>query len=97
MYVTVTSSRGLGSEQAERVERFLEAFLPRLKQERGVREILHGRSPDGRDITTIIVWESDADAKRYRESDLIREPLALEAELGTESTRAGFAVTQHLG
>jgi hypothetical protein len=62
-----------------------------------VREILHGRSPDGRDITTIIVWESAGDAQRYRESELVREPLALEAELGTDSTRAGFDVTRHLG
>lgn len=55
MYVTITASRGLSAEQAERVESFLGEFLPRLKQESAVIEILHGGSPDGRDITTIIV------------------------------------------
>ena len=96
MYVTITASRGLSSEQAERVHRFLAEFLPRLKEQLGVREILHGASTDGRDVTTVIVWESADDAKQYRESELIREPIALEAELGLTSMRDGFAVTQHL-
>lgn len=96
MYVTVTASRGLRAKQAQRVEGFLSEFLPRLKQEPGVKEILHGSSPEGSDATTIIVWESPDDAKRYRESALIGEPMALEKELGLASTRVGFAVTQHL-
>jgi heme-degrading monooxygenase HmoA len=96
MYATVTASRGLSAEQAERVEGFLAEFLPRLKQEAGVKEIRHGRSPDGLDVTTIIVWEDADAAKRYRESALIREPMALEEELGLASTREGFVVTQHL-
>ena len=97
MYVTITASKGLSDEQAQRVHSFLADFLPRLKREPGVKEILHGASPDGADITTVIVWETPADAKRYRESELIREPIALEAELGLTSTREGFSVTQHLG
>jgi heme-degrading monooxygenase HmoA len=96
VYVTITASSGLSSEQAKRVHSFLDEFLPRLKREPGVREVLHGASPDGRDVTTVIVWETSEDAKRYRESELIREPMALETELGLTSTRAGFAVTQHL-
>lgn len=96
MYVTITASKGLSSAQAQRVHRFLDAFLPRLKQLPGVQEILHGASPDGGDITTVIVWESADAAKNYRESELIREPMALEAELGLASTRGGFEVTQHL-
>ncbi|NUR74915.1 MAG: hypothetical protein HOQ28_01355 [Thermoleophilia bacterium] len=96
MYVTITASKGLGGEQAERVHRFLEEFLPRLKQQPGVMEILHGASPDGSDVTTVIVWESPDDAKRYRDSDLIREPTSLEAELGLDSRREGFPVAQHL-
>jgi heme-degrading monooxygenase HmoA len=95
MYVTVTASQGLSNEQAERVEDFLGEFLPRLQQEPGVRQILHGASADGRDLTTIIVWDSEDDAKRYRESALIREPIALENELGLASTRGGFEVSQH--
>jgi hypothetical protein len=55
MYVTITASKGLNSDQADRVHRFLDKFLPRLKQQRGVKEILHGASPDGTDITTVIV------------------------------------------
>ena len=96
MYVTITASKGLGGEQAERVHRFLEEFLPRLKQQPGVMEILHGASPDGSDVTTVIVWESPDDAKRYRDSNLIREPMSLEAELGLDSRREGFPVAQHL-
>ena len=60
-------------------------------------EILDGASQDGADLTTVIAWETPADAKRYRESERIREPLALEAELGLTSTRDGFSVTRHLG
>ncbi len=47
MYVTITASRGLDDEQAERVHGFLDEFLPRLKQQPGAKEILHGASPDG--------------------------------------------------
>jgi heme-degrading monooxygenase HmoA len=97
VYVTITASRGLTAEQARRVEDFLGGFLPRVRQEPGVKEILHGQSPDGHDVTTIIVWENAEAARRYRESDLIREPMAFEQELGLDSTRAGFAVTRHLG
>jgi heme-degrading monooxygenase HmoA len=96
MYVTITASKGLNSDQADRVYRFLDKFLPLLKQQPGVREILHGASPDGTDITTVMVWETADDAKRYRGSELVREPMALEAELGLASTRDGFSVTQHL-
>lgn len=96
MYVTITASKGLSGEQAARVHGFLDEFLPRLKRQAGVREILHGASPDERDVTTVIVWETADDAKRYRESELIRAPIALETELGLDSTRAGFAVTHHL-
>ena len=96
MYVTITASKGLSRERPERVHVFLDEFLPRLKRQPGVKEILHGASPDGRDVTTVIVWETADDAKRYRESDLIREPIALETELGMASTRGGFAASQHL-
>ena len=44
----------------------------------------------------MIVWETADDAKRYRESNLIHEPMTMEAELGLSSTRDGFAVTQQL-
>ena len=45
MYVTITASTGLNNEQAERVRHFLDAFLPRLKQQPGLQEIFHGASP----------------------------------------------------
>jgi hypothetical protein len=45
----------------------------------------------------VIAWETSDDANRYRQGDLVREPMALEAELGVASTREGFCVTQHLG
>lgn len=96
MYVTITASKGLSGEQAERVHGFLDEFLPRLRRQPGVRQILHGASPDGTDITTVIVWETADDAKRYRDSELVREPITLEAELGLASTREGFSITQHL-
>ena len=55
IYVTVTAGRGLSAEQAEKVEGFLAEFLPRLRQEPGVREIMHGASLEGHDLTTIVV------------------------------------------
>jgi hypothetical protein len=45
----------------------------------------------------VIAWETADDAKRFRQGDLVREPMALEAELGLASTCEGFCVTQDLG
>jgi heme-degrading monooxygenase HmoA len=97
MYLSITSSRGLTDEQAERVESFLQEFLPKLKAEPGVLEIFHGTTADGRDTATVIVWESQEAAQLYREGSLIHEPMALEKELGLASVREGYSVAQHLG
>jgi len=75
----------------------LDGSLPRLKEQPGVKEILHGASPDRTGGTTVIVWETADDAKRDRESDLVREPMSLETALGLASTRERFSVTRHLG
>jgi hypothetical protein len=45
MYVTITASKGRSGEQAKRVHNFLNGFLSRLKEQPGVKEILHGASP----------------------------------------------------
>jgi hypothetical protein len=86
----------LSAEQAERVESFLGEFLPRLKQESAVIEILHGGSPDGRDIT-----RSSSGKARMTQSVTARARSSknrwpLEQELGLASTREAFAVSQHL-
>ena len=88
MVVTVTEST-LDEEQLARVETFLEGFLPRMRQAPGVVEILHFADRESGVTSTLTVWESMADARAYRESELIKEPMAFEQRHGLSSRRAG--------
>jgi len=42
MFITITTSK-VTSEQSKQVENFLQNFLPRMKQQPGVREIFSNR------------------------------------------------------
>jgi hypothetical protein len=71
--------------------------LPRLKEQPGVKEILHGASLDGTDVTTVIAWRLPMTRSATARAILSANQMALEAELGVASTGEGFWGTQHLG
>jgi hypothetical protein len=79
-------------EQAQQIEAFLSGFLPRLKAEQaGVVAAYHYVA--GAQATTVIAWASEAARLAYRNSDLIKEPLAMEQRLGTTTVREAYPVT----
>lgn len=88
MVVTITEGR-YGPEQQAQTEAFLAGFLPRMKQEPGVVEILHHADCESGTTSTLVVWESEADVRRYREGALIREAIALEQRSGEPARRSG--------
>ena len=89
MYITITSSK-VPPELSEKVETFLKAFLPGLKQQQGVLAIYHFARRDNEGESTIVVWKSNEDVKRYRESELIKEAIAFESQLKLPSKREGY-------
>jgi quinol monooxygenase YgiN len=88
MIVTVTEGHPNEAQEAQ-TEAFLAEFLPRMKQEPGVVEILHYTDPESGAAVTVVVWESDGDVRRYRERELIREAIAFEQKVGESVPRAG--------
>ena len=50
MSVTITAKQRADRRAGRPRARFVVVFLTRLKQEPGVLEILHGASPDGRNV-----------------------------------------------
>ena len=88
MVVLVPEGRS-GPEQQAQTEAFLAEFLPRMKMEPGVVEILHYTDPETGAAVTVVVWESEADVRRYREGELIREAIAFELKVGESARRAG--------
>ncbi len=91
MFITITTSK-VTPEQSKQVENFLNDFLPRMKLQQGVVAIYHYSRPDKGDESTVIVWESPAAVKAYRESDLVKEAMAYEQKLGLQdmTTREGY-------
>jgi hypothetical protein len=59
----------------------------------GVVAIYHFTKEDQGEIVTAIVWEDDAARAAYRDSNLIKEPLELERQLGLASTREAYPLT----
>ena len=91
MFITITTSK-VTPEQVMQVDEFLKGFLPRMKQQPGVVAIYHYSRPEKGDESTVVIWESLAVVKAYRESDLIKEAIAYEQKLGLQSvtTREGY-------
>jgi hypothetical protein len=92
MVISITRS-SVTAEQARKVEAFLSEFLPRLRGRPGVRDICHFMNTESGDSTTIIIWRDDDARIAYRESELIKEPMAFEQQLGLASTREAFPLT----
>lgn len=94
MVVTITASQ-MDAKELDAVEAFLSEFLPRMKREPGIVEIVHYVQQDQGKATTLVIWESEDHVRRYREGDLIKEAVAFEQSLQLSSTRSGpFAVTR---
>ena len=89
MFITITSSK-VPPELSEKVESFLQKFLPRMKQQPGVRSIYHYARPDLDDESTIVTWDDQESIKAYRESELIKEAIAFEQKLNLPSTRESY-------
>jgi heme-degrading monooxygenase HmoA len=96
MLLTATTSRLLTKEQLQQVEDFLGKFLPRMKRQPGVIEILHYARLDQGQAITIVIWESEEDIRGYREGDLVKEAMAFEQSLGISTTREGPFPVQRL-
>ena len=96
MVITVTEGRYSAKQQAQ-TESFLAEFLPRMKMEPGVVEILHYTDPESGAAVTVVVWESEGDVRRYREGELIKEAIAFEQKIGESARRAGpFPVQRYV-
>jgi len=96
MIVTVTEGQP-NEAQGVQTEAFLAEFLPRMKREPGVVEILHYTDPESGAAVTVVVWESEGGVRRYREGELIREAIAFEQKIGESAGRAGpFPVQRYV-
>ena len=95
MVVSVTTSF-MTAEQLEQVNGFLAEFLPRLKQQSGVLEVLYFTRPLESGGTVVVVWEDDEALHRYRASALSQEALAFERKLGIVTTREAFPLRERL-
>ena len=79
----------LGPEQQAQTEAFLAEFLPRMRQEPGVVEILHYAESESGTTSTLVVWEGEVDVRRHREGELIKEAIAFEQRSGDPASRSG--------
>jgi heme-degrading monooxygenase HmoA len=89
MFISITSSK-YTEDQAPKVEAFLKTFLPRMRQAPGVVSIYNYARPDKGDEHTVVIWESEAALKAYRQSDLVKEAIAFEQAQGLPGTREAY-------
>ena len=89
MFISITSSK-VTPDEGKKVEKFLNRFLPRLKQQPGVHAIYHYSRPDKGDETTVIIWKDEDSLKRYRKSDWVKEAMAFEQQMNLPSTREAY-------
>jgi quinol monooxygenase YgiN len=89
MYITITSSQ-VTVEQRVEVEKFLRAFLPRLKAQPGVAAIHLYARPEKDDETTTIVWRDQNSMTAHRTGELVKEAIAFERKLGLKTTREAY-------
>ncbi len=93
MVISVTSSRP-DPDQRVRIESFLAGFLPRLERDQpGLLAAYHYHDDETGESTTLMVWRDESSRLAYRESDLVREAMAMEQALGLASTRRAFPTT----
>ena len=96
MFITITSGK-VPSELSEKLEKFLQELLPKMRQLPGVRAIYHYSKPEAGEVKTIVIWEDEESIKAYREGELIKEAIAFEKENNLSSTREIYPLTFSLG
>jgi quinol monooxygenase YgiN len=89
MYVTMTGGK-ITPEQSAATEKFLAEFLPRFRRQPGVLAVYHYMMPDKGEDLTITIWTGPEAVKAYRESELIKEPMAFEKAHGMATNRSGY-------
>lgn len=89
MFISITT-RKVKYDQTTKVEKFLNKFLPRLKQQAGVHAVYHYSNPEKNEQNTIIVWENEDSWKRYGQSDLLREVTAFEQQMNLPTVREAY-------
>ena len=89
MHITITRSE-VTEEQSREVDQFLAGFLPRFKSQPGVLAVFHYNRPEIGDEVTITVWESEDAIRAYRQSELIKEPIAFESDHDLPTTREAY-------
>jgi heme-degrading monooxygenase HmoA len=89
MIISITSSRAT-REQTAPLNGFLESFLPKMRQFPGVKAIYYFARPDREDASTLVIWESEAALKQYRESELFKQALAFEQKNNLPGTREAY-------
>jgi heme-degrading monooxygenase HmoA len=93
MLITVTQGV-VNAKQHQEVERFLRDFLPRLKRRQpGVIDAFHFHDESAQKSTTLILWQDENARNAYRESELIKEAMAIEQRLGLSTSREAYPVT----
>jgi mannose/fructose/N-acetylgalactosamine-specific phosphotransferase system component IID len=65
MLISFTSSQ-VAEETSAKVQKFLEAFLPRMRKLLGVIAIYHYSRPEKNDETTIVIWKDKDSLMAYR-------------------------------
>jgi hypothetical protein len=73
MVITITASQ-MDAKKLEAVEAFLSDFLPRMKREPGIVEMVHYVQNDLGKVTTLVIWESEDRVRKYREGPSSRRP-----------------------
>jgi hypothetical protein len=79
----------MDAKKLEAVEAFLSDFLPRMKREPSIVEIVHYVQHDLGKATTLVIWETEDDVRKYREGDLVKEAVAFETSQQLSSVRDG--------
>jgi len=95
MVISITSSRP-NDEQLSQTEAFLKTFLPKMRKFPGIVAIYLYSRADGGDDSTIVIWESEAALKLYRQSELIKEAMAFEKKLDIPTIRDAYPLTYSL-
>ncbi len=92
MVISFTTSK-LSADQASQVDTFLQGFLSRLVELPGVVAAYHFTNETAGESTTVIVWRDDESRLAYRNSDLIKEAMKFERQMGISSSREAYPLT----
>jgi heme-degrading monooxygenase HmoA len=91
MFITITTSI-VDEELSRKVEKFLESFLPRMREQPGVTAIYHTANRDKGEESTIVIWESEEVLEAFQQSDLIKEAMDFKKKYTVVSTGEAYPI-----